>query len=94
MINRALFIIRHNFFKLKLSFEDQKNRLFIIFLFFINAFSACQEVKIIWSRRDKSLVKLRQKFGQDEMKFFFANKPKKRPRVTVITRGLTIISYY
>lgn len=63
------------------------------FLSVFKPFSAHQDKKIIQSSRDKSLVKLGQKFCQDEMRDVFTNELKKRPRVTVITRGLTTISY-
>jgi len=77
-----------------LSLDDLKTKNIFYFFCVFKPFSARQDEKIIWSRRDKSLVRLVQKFCQDEMKGIFANKLKKRPRVTVITRGLTIISCY
>ena len=55
----------------------QKQKILYFFCVF-KPFSARQDEKIIRSRRDKSLVKMRQKFCQDEMKGIFANKLKKK----------------
>ncbi len=46
-------------------------------MFFI-PIAACQDEKITWSRRDKSLVKTRQKFRQDEMEVILSKKTKKK----------------
>ena len=75
------------------NFELQPTAYYIFFVFLIH-FQTVKTKKLsgqdgikVSSRGDKSLVKTK-------WRVFLLKKTKKRPRVTVITRGLTTISYY